>query len=131
MFGGIRNRWKEARADVVRSSVADILERYKKYGSYERYELLSAFNYTKSDLEIEHGAISKCSQETQSSFTKQLMATAKLGFETAPYGASGVALLSMYIDTHTIPGENAAQLRSKIEAWHQAAAQADLNPSKS
>lgn len=130
MFGGIRNRWKEARADVVRSSVADILKRYKEYGWYERYELLSAFDYTKSDLEIEHGAISEWPQETQSAFTKQLMATAKLGFETAPYGASGMALLSMYIDTHTIPGKNAAQLRNEIEAWHKAAAQTDLNPSK-
>lgn len=122
MFGRIRNRWKEARADVVRSLVEDILKRYKDYGRYERYELLPAFDYTNRDLEIEHGVISEWSTGTQNAFVKQLFATAEQGFETAPYGASGMALLNMYIDTHTIPGENAIRLRSEIESWHQVAA---------
>jgi hypothetical protein len=126
MFGRIKNQWKEARADVVRKSVEDILKRYNGYGWYERYELLSAFDYTKRDLEVEHGAISEWRQETQSALVKQLFGAAKKGFESAPYGASGMALLSMYIDSHTIPGENAARLRSEIEAWHRVAAQTDL-----
>ncbi|MBE0455379.1 MAG: hypothetical protein IBX58_17120 [Roseovarius sp.] len=126
MFGRIRNQWKEARADVVRKSVEDILSRYNGYGWYERYELISAFDYTKRDLEIEHGAISEWPQETQSALGKQLLEAAKKGFRTAPYGASGMALLSMYLDSHTIPGENAARLRMEIEAWHRRAAQTDL-----
>jgi hypothetical protein len=129
MFGRIKTQWKEARADVVRKSVDDILKRYNEYGWYERYELLSAFDYTKSDLEIEHGAISEWPQEKQSAFVKQLFGIAKKGFATAPYGASGMALLSMYIDLHTIPGENAARLKREIEAWHRVAAQTDLKSS--
>lgn len=130
MFGLIKNRWKEARSDVVRSSVEDIFSRYRGYGKYERYELLSAFDYTKSDLEDEYGIIEEWPQETQSALVKQLLQTAKQGFQTSPYGASGMALLSMYIDIHTIPGENAVRLKEEIDVWHHAAAQTDLKVSR-
>ena len=33
---------------------------------------------------------------------------------------------ALYIDAHTIPGENAVQLRNEIESWHEVAAKTDL-----
>lgn len=126
MFKGITNRWKEARADVVRPGVETILKSYCGYGWYERYELLSAFDYTKNDLEDDHGNIAEWSKESQDAVVKQLKEGAKQGGQSASYGASGMYLLSLYIDLHTIPGENADRLKKEIDAWHQTAIQTDL-----
>jgi hypothetical protein len=123
MFKGINNRWNEARTGLVRRSVDNILERYSGYGWSERYELLSAFDHTKNDLEGDNGAIAEWPRISQDAMVKLL----KQGAKSAPHDASGMYLLSLYIDLHTIPGEAANRLKSEIEEWHQVAIQTDID----
>lgn len=123
MFGRIKNRWKEARADGVRSDVYEIFSIYEGYGSPECCEFLRVFDDMKNLLEMEYGAIAKWPQKAQKNVVKQLFSGAKRAHEADPYGASGMALLSMYIDIHTIPGENAVRLKNEIDNWHHTVAQ--------
>ena len=128
MFSGIRNRWREARADVAQKEAEEILIRYELLGGYERYELLSAFEYTKSDLESEHGEFATWNDKDKGVIAKQLLEGARQGFRMAPYGASGHALLSLYLEAQTLPGEQAQRLVASIEDWHKRAVERDLSP---
>ena len=130
MFSGIRNRWREARADVAQKETADILNRYEHLGSYERYELTSAFDATKDSLESEHGNFVSWHNEDKAAIAKELLQTAKQAFRDFPNGANGAALLSLYLEAQTLPGEQAQGLVLSIEDWHRRAIENDLKRSR-
>jgi hypothetical protein len=133
MFSGLNNRWREARADIAEKEAADILSRYERLGGYERYALSSAFDYTKTDLEIEHGEFVSWRSEDKIATSKKLMQVARQAFRTTVerddvvVGASGLALLSLYLEAQTLPGEQAKRLVSSIANWHRQAVEKDLH----
>ena len=126
MFKGIASRWREARAPVLQKEILDILNRYTRWGDYERYECLSAFDYVKSDLEDENGPIEQWSDSFAKQVRVELMQTAKQGYSTSPYGASGAALLSLLVELQHIPGSLAEELRMAISDWHETAMMRDM-----
>jgi hypothetical protein len=144
VFSGLRNRWREARADVAEKEAADILSRYERLGGYERYVLSSAFDYTKTDLEIEHGEFAGWRSEDKVATAKKLMESARRAFRAGQAfrtraflatvertdivtGASDLALLSLYLEAQTLPGEQAKRLVSSIADWHMRAVEKDLH----
>lgn len=126
MFSTIKTMWKEARADVASKEAADAIERYTRLDGYQRYEMTSAFDYTKKDLEIECGPIASWGAEDKAAVAKKLMEAAKAGWRSAPSGASGMALLSLYLEAQILPGEKAIKLGETIEGWHQEAVKRDI-----
>ena len=103
---------------MIKPHVEDVLARYNRWGSYERYECLSAFDYSKNDLENETGPIAEWSEATAKEVSQALMKAAKMGFNTAPNGESGAALLSYFVELHHIQGALAEEIRSLIVNWH-------------
>jgi hypothetical protein len=127
MFSGLRNMWKEARADVVQKHVADILARYERLGGYERYELTSAFDCVKGDLERENGAFTNWQDADKLAAAKQLLRGAQGAFYSSGHGASGAALLSLYLEAQTLPGDKAKRVIADVEEWHRRAVKSDLH----
>ena len=126
MFKRIAAQWREARASVIKPDVLDLISRYKLWGQYERYECLSAFDYTKDHLENERGPIERWPENLAKEVFQTLMKGAKLGFNTAPYGANGHALLSFFVELHHIQGPLAEELRTLIANWHTTGLQNDM-----
>ncbi len=126
MFKKIAAQWRDARASVIKPHVVDVLSRYNRWASYERYECLSAFDYSKNDLEDENGPISEWSEATAKEVSQELMKAAKMGFNTAPNGASGAALLSYFVELHHIQGPLAEEVRSLIVNWHETGLRNDM-----
>jgi hypothetical protein len=126
MFSTIKNMWKEARADVASKEAADAIERYNRLDGFHRYEMTSAFDYTKNDLELEHGMFDTWQVADKAAVAEQLMKTARAGLKESPSGAMGLALLSLYLEAQTLPGVKAVKLAADIAAWHRAAAQRDI-----
>ena len=129
MFNRIAAQWREARASVMKPEVLDVMLRYNLWGRYERYECLSAFDYFKRDYETENGPIEHWPESMVKEATKTVMGVAKLGFNTAPYGASGAVLLCLFVELHQIQGPLADELRTLIANWHATELQNDV-PSK-
>ena len=130
LFKGIASRWREARASALQKEIMDILNRYTRWGIYERYECLSAFDFAKNDFEDEHGPIDEWSENFAGKVRKELMQTAKLGYSTAPYGASGAALLSLCVELQHVPGQLAGELRIRIIDWYNRALIEDMPSEK-
>lgn len=126
MFKKIAAQWREARAPVIKPDVLDIISRYNRWGQYERYECLSAFDYTKDHLENERGPIQEWPESMAKEIHQALMSGAKKGFNIAPYGANGHALLSFYIELHHVPGQMSDEVRLLILNWHATGLKNDM-----
>ena len=126
MFERMTAQWREARAAVIRPEVLDVISRYDRWGLYERYECLSAFDYFKRDFETENGPIDRWPEAMAKEATKTIVRAAKLGCTTAPYGASGAILLCFFVELHQIQGRLAEELRTLIAKWHATELQDDM-----
>ena len=126
MFKRIAAQWREARAAVIKPEVLDVMSHYNRWGRYERYECLSAFDYFKRDFETENGPIEHWPEAMVKETTKTVMGVAKSGFNTAPYGASGAALLCLFVELHQIQSPLAEELRTLIAVWHATELQNDM-----
>jgi hypothetical protein len=127
MFEGIRNRWKEARAAVLRREAEDLFRRYASFGGYKRYVFLSAFDSVRDHYEQELGEIRTWTDSRKAEVVSELRKLANEGWQMEPHGSMGAMMLNLYIDVQTIPGAEAASLKQDIEAWHDRAARYDLN----
>lgn len=128
MFSTIKSMWKQARADEATKEAADLIDRYEQLGGYERYEMASAFDYSKTELEDDGGKFSSWSRDAKLAMAKQLMDMAREGLREIPYGSYGGALLSLYLEAQTLPGPQAQALVETIENWHMRAVERDIKP---
>jgi hypothetical protein len=100
---------------------ADILTRYDRIEADRRYVLLSAFDYTKDKLELESGDFTVWRDEEKNAVAQELMRAAEEFFFVDRDGACGAALLSLYLEAQTLPGEHAKRMISRIEDWYRRA----------
>src|SRR5688572_25339257 len=129
MFEGIERRWAEARADVISEMVEDILRRYQRMHSGDKYLVVSAFEHSlrarEDDLDDEDGdvLISGMNAEQKKELAKFFMKPAQAFAKTRGSGvyagtnwisAEGVALLSFYVELQALPGHQAIGLVKAI-----------------
>jgi hypothetical protein len=107
---------------------ADILSRYDRLGGDGRYELLSAFDYTKDKLELESGDFTVWRVEDKVAISQQLLQAAEELFCINRDGACGAGLLSLYLEAQTLLGEQAKRMISSIEDWYRRAVEKEFNP---
>jgi hypothetical protein len=119
MFSRVKEMWKEARGDVVLKQATDILTRFDKLGGYERYELISAFDAAKDELEHEHGEFAGVSPQLKAALAQQFLRLAKEQFNRTPNGSCGAGLLGLYLEAQTLPGTRARQTVLAVEDWHR------------
>jgi hypothetical protein len=131
MFEGIRRLWAEARANAVAKQVDNILQRYQRMNHTDRYWVFLGFNAVSSEVENQLGSIVQWSNEQKKQVAKQIMLSSQKAFtargnnnidaETTQLGAHGAALLSLYLELQTLPGDQAANVAAAIENWRASA----------
>ena len=118
--------WKDQRADIVTKEALDVLHRYQRFGGSEKHEVTSAFAYTKSQLEIRHGEIETWPKKRKAVVAELILKIARDTYGEAPYGACGTALLGLYLEAQTLPGDKAKRLVYLINEWHRRVLAADI-----
>ena len=111
--------WKKDPADAACDEVVDIIRRYQRLSDDERDEVASAFEHTKSQLEIQHGETSAWGTQHKAAIAEQVLRVAKEGYEAEPVAAYGVALVGLWLEAQTLPGEKAERLVHLISEWHR------------
>ena len=126
MFQAIRDHWKQSRDDVLQKEAADVLARYQRLDGQQRYELVSAFDYTKANTEIEHGPVTSWTPEFKLAVGNGFVEGARKSWRESPAGANGLALLGLYLEAQTLPGDKASRVVQEIGQWHRRAVAADI-----
>jgi hypothetical protein len=128
MFAAIKRMWRrEVRTDVAQKEADAVLSRYyTRADDHQRYQFTWAFEHTKNDLEREHGQIAFWSDETKKAYADELMKVAREYVQTSLWGAMGIALLSLYLEAHTLRAGNAKQILYSIECWYGEALRNDI-----
>jgi hypothetical protein len=123
MFEAIRKYWAEARRGVVISQqVNNILSRYRRMNAGDRYWVRSAFVTVRDELENQFGPAGEWPIDQKKAIAGQIMKAAKtagnnLAAETTRIGASGTALLSLYLEAKALPGTKALKVAEAVEQW--------------
>jgi hypothetical protein len=127
MFEGIRKLWAEARANAVAKQVDNILQRYQRMNHSNRYWVFLGFNAVSSEVENQFGSIVQWSNEQKKQVAKRIMLSSQKAFtargnnniedERTQLRAHGAALLSLYLELQTLPGDQAANVAAAIENW--------------
>lgn len=112
---------KDGPVDLVANEAVDIIRRYQRFNDQQRQDMVSAFDYAKSWLEVKHGEIHTWSLEHKAAVVKLLSKAAKEGYAQVPHGSCGVALVGLYLEAQTLPGEKAKRLVHLIEEWRRRA----------
>jgi hypothetical protein len=110
---------KQDRADLVSKEAIDLIKRHQRFNEGQRREMMSAFEHAKARLEIENGAIHTWALQCKALVAKQTLQTAQDGYEYAPYGSCGVALVGLYLEAQSLPTEKAKRLVFLIDEWHR------------
>jgi len=95
---------KQDPADLITKEAIDIIKRHQGFNEQQRREMMSAFYHAKARLVMENGDIQTWALQRKSVVAKQARETAKDAYEFAPYGACGVALISLYLEAQTMRG---------------------------
>jgi hypothetical protein len=111
---------------VARKEAEDILLRYNRMDSNSQHFVSSAFEMVLTDLEDQLGSASNWSDEHKKELAKQIMASSKEAFgtrgnnvtaEITRINAHGAALLSLYLELQTLPGNLAKAAVESIDRW--------------
>jgi hypothetical protein len=108
-------------ADVASDEAHDLIKCYHRLEALERHEMISAFDYTKSQLEIEHGEIHTWQIGKKAGLANEILKIAKEVYEHAPCRASGIALLGLYLEAQTLSGEISKRVVALIKEWQRRA----------
>ena len=122
MFAPLKRLFKrEGPADTVSDEVLDIIRRYQRLNKEERNAVISGFGFAKARVEIEYGEIHTWALEQRGTVARAVLKAAKEGYAHAPSSSCGIALLGLYLEAQTIPGDKADRLVHLIEEWHRRA----------
>jgi len=97
-----------------------IIRRYQQFN--ERNAVISGFGFAKARVEIEYGEIDTWALEHKGTVAKAILKAARDVYSNVPHSAFGIALMGLYLEAQTIPGDKAARLVDLIEEWHRRAA---------
>ena len=123
MFAPLKRLFKrENPADTVSEEVVDIIRRYQQFNEEERNAVISGFGFAKARVEIEYGEIDTWALEHKGTVAKAILKAARAGYSNVPHSSCGIALMGLYLEAQTIPGDKAARLVDLIEEWHRRAA---------
>ncbi|MGY3149699.1 hypothetical protein ACVWYQ_006698 [Bradyrhizobium sp. USDA 3397] len=122
MFEGIKRRWAEARATEARKEVEDTLRRWYAMNAPDQHLVVSAFEAMMSEMP------NSLSNAEKSEMAKGIMKAARTAFSTrgdnlmahtSRVSAFGGALVSLYLECQTLPGEQAIHTITLIDDWRR------------
>lgn len=119
VFSSTRRMWNEARGTVLLRQSRDIIGRFAAYGSQDRTKLIYAFEDSLDEVERRFGCIDGISDEKRLLLSGRLFSSAKSMFAVNPSGCNGGALLAIYLEASSTPGNDAVTATSEIREWHR------------
>jgi hypothetical protein len=129
MFSALKEVWRKAKTDAVREArveaaakeAAELLRSYERMDERRRYAMMRAFDIAKTHLEKAIGDPANWKPDDKVKAAATLMENARKGVEADPRNAMGIALLSLYYESQTFPGNQAELIVEDIEQWHRKA----------
>jgi hypothetical protein len=131
MFDRLKSRWAEARADVARKELDDILNRYERFDRGDKYWVFSAFRDVSNSVQEDIGEIKDIPATQKKLIAKSIAEDSRqaarqtqdsIHGHTSRIGAMGGYLVSLYIEAQTLPGSEAERIINSIEKWRDEAA---------
>ncbi|MFK4507068.1 hypothetical protein LPJ38_26880 [Bradyrhizobium daqingense] len=120
MFEGIKKRWAEARAIEANKEVVDVLQRFNRMDALDQQLVTRAFEAMTSEIP------DSLSNSEKAEMAKGIMKAARAAFSTrgdnlmahtSRVSAFGGALVSLYLECQTLPGEQAIRTVALIDDW--------------
>ena len=112
MFKGIKNSWNKARADVLRKEVEDIIQRLQTAEEAVNFRSATTLAEAYKNIESQFGLISNVSNNGKKQLAKKLLQDAKITFDFDMGKGIGLAILSAYLESMTLPGDDAKFVES-------------------
>jgi hypothetical protein len=122
VLGSLKRLFKrEDPANTVGDEIIDVIRRYQQFNGHERQAVISAFGFAKERVEAEYGEIYTWTLEQKGKVAKAVLNAAKDCYAEVPHNSLGIALMGLYLEAQTIPGDKAGTMVHLIEEWHRRA----------
>jgi hypothetical protein len=130
MFSALKRVWREAKTDVAREARAEatfkeaseVLRSYERMNEQRQHAMIQAFQIAKTHLEKAIGNPANWTPADKVKAAATLMENARKGVAADPRNAMGIALLSLFYEAQTLPGNQAELVVAAIERWYREAA---------
>lgn len=126
MFGRLKQRWAEARGDVLLKEVDDAIQRVSRFPPPLRHFASTAFHGALGDLTSGNGPVRTWHPDMRKQAATELNRASRQLFRSATDNAIGEAsvasscggaILSRYFEALDLPGTQAADAVKMIESW--------------
>lgn len=115
MFKGLKNRWAEARADVLRKEVEDIIARAQSLDEEVNFYISQHLINALESVERNCGPLKNMSNDGKKTIAKDLSDLAKKSFDLDMGKGYGIFLCSAHIESQVLPGDNARYVQSATQ----------------
>jgi uncharacterized UPF0160 family protein len=126
VFAALKALWQEAKTDVAREArveealreAIELLQHHEHMEEKQRHKFARSFLSAKSHLENAMGDPATWTMADKAEAAEKLRENARNAVEVDPYCAMSIALLSLYYEAQTLPGERSKQLADSIDHWY-------------
>jgi len=107
MFSSIKNRWREARGDALRKEVEDLVLKLQAADKAVNQRTTITLSEAYKNLESQFGTINNISDSGKVKLAKSLTKSARDVFEYDMGKGYGLLILSAYLESLALPGNDA------------------------
>jgi hypothetical protein len=135
LFSTLKTAWQEAKTDVAREArveealkeAVEILRNHERMDAQQRHKFASTYQLAKSHLENAMGASTGWTIDNKIEAAEKLRQNAIKAVDVDPHCAMSIALLSLFYEAQTLPGERAREMAASIGHWYIDAVVRDIN----
>lgn len=117
MFRKIFQGWQEARGAILRKELEDTILRLNQLGTDTNQRACEALFLSYQFIEERHGSISNISNEGKKQLAKIIAKKARENFNLDMGKGYGLFMLSAYLESSALPGEDAAFVKAVCEEF--------------
>lgn len=125
MFESIKRQWREARGEGLRCEFEDAILRLN--GLDPEVNARASLTLAKAlhEVETQHGPLTNISNDGKIRLAKQIRQAAKQKFTFDMGSGYGLALLSMHLESQTVPGDHGRFVQTAMQDFVKAALQVE------
>lgn len=116
MFRAMRHRWREARSETLRAEFEDAVMRMNGFAETTTARTMAVLAASYNDVNTRIGTIDNLSNAAKQDLAKLFIRRAKEKFKFRLGEAYGLALLGMFLEAQTLPGDDARFVEEHIQA---------------
>lgn len=115
MFGGIRRAWREARSTELRKDVESTLVTMNRFSQEHQFVVAKNMVDALAIFEKHYGDLENVSQKMHHQMSKQAYAQARSVYDRNVAGSCGVFLAGAYVESRSLPGDDAVFVRDLMD----------------